>query len=118
EVSPLNTVFDARVFSPERDRRSMLVDRDWNAPGLRTAAGVSGTLDRRDDTDLGWIAELAIPFADLGLDGPPAPGTVWRANFYRIERGHVEEFPAWSPTFKEPPDFHLPDCFGELVFIR
>lgn len=116
EVSPRNTLFDARVFGPTLDRRAMIVDRGWDAPGIRTAVGVAGTLDRRDDVDLGWIAELAIPFADLGLPGPPIPGTVWRANFYRIERGEVEEFTAWSPTYREPADFHVPQCFGELVF--
>jgi carbonic anhydrase/acetyltransferase-like protein (isoleucine patch superfamily) len=118
EVNPLNAVFDARVFSPEGDRRSMLVDPEWNAAGLRTGVRVSGNLATRENTDIGWIAELAIPFADLDLDGPPAPGTVWRANFYRIERGRVEEFSAWSPTFRDPADFHVPACFGELHFVE
>jgi carbonic anhydrase/acetyltransferase-like protein (isoleucine patch superfamily)/bifunctional DNA-binding transcriptional regulator/antitoxin component of YhaV-PrlF toxin-antitoxin module len=118
EVSPLNTIFDAKVFNPNLDRATMLVDADWNAAGIRTGVGVAGTLDNRSDVDLGWIAELAIPFADLGLAGAPSPGSVWRANFYRIERGAVEEFSAWSPTYKDPPDFHVPACFGELVFVE
>ena len=117
EVSPRNTVFDAKVFNPEGDRRTMLVDREWNAAGLRTAVRVAGTLAQRDDHDLGWIAELAIPFADLGLSGPPAPNEQWRMNLYRIERGEVEEFSAWSPTLKSPPDFHVPSRFGTLVFV-
>ncbi len=117
EVSPRNTVFDANVFNPEGDRRTMLVDREWNAAGLRTAVRVAGTLGQRDDHDLGWIAELAIPFADLGLPGPPAPNEQWRINLYRIERGEVEEFSAWSPTLKSPPDFHVPSRFGTLVFV-
>jgi len=117
EVSPRNTVFDANVFNPEGDRRTMLVDREWNAAGLRTAVRVAGTLGQRDDHDLGWIAELAIPFADLGLPGPPAPDAQWRMNLYRIERGEVEEFSAWSPTLKSPPDFHVPSRFGTLVFV-
>jgi len=116
EISPANVLFDAKVFNPDLDRRTMLVDRGWDAPGLRSAVRVSGTLNRRDDVDVGWIAEIAIPFADLGLAGPPAPGTVWRANFYRIERGEVEEYSAWSPTGRDPADFHVPRCFGELVF--
>jgi carbonic anhydrase/acetyltransferase-like protein (isoleucine patch superfamily) len=118
EVSPLNTVFDAKVFSPEGDRRTMLVDREWNAAGLRTAVRVAGTLSKRDDHDLGWITELAIPFADLGLSGPPAPNEQWRMNLYRIERGEVEEFSAWSPTLKSPPDFHVPARFGTLLFVE
>jgi carbonic anhydrase/acetyltransferase-like protein (isoleucine patch superfamily)/bifunctional DNA-binding transcriptional regulator/antitoxin component of YhaV-PrlF toxin-antitoxin module len=117
EISPLNVLFDAKVFSPEGDRRSMLVDREWNAAGIRTAVRVSGTLNDRTAPDIGWIAEAALPFADLGLSGPPAPGTVWRANFYRIERGETTEFTAWSPTYKEPADFHVSACFGELIFV-
>ncbi|MGV3721095.1 MAG: carbohydrate-binding family 9-like protein, partial [Actinomycetota bacterium] len=117
EVSPANVIFDAKVFNPEGDRATMLVDREWNAPGLRTAVRVSGTLNDRTSPDIGWIAEVAVPFADLGLSGPPAPGTVWRANFYRIERGAQTEFTAWSPTYKDPADFHVPACFGELVFV-
>ncbi|MFN3653398.1 MAG: carbohydrate-binding family 9-like protein [Armatimonadota bacterium] len=118
EVSPCNVLFDAYVFNPEGDRRTMLVDRQWNAAGIRTAVRVAGTLNDRSSHDLGWITEIAIPFADLGLSGPPAPGTVWRANFYRIERGEVTEFSAWSPTHKDPADFHVPACFGELVFVN
>lgn len=118
ELSPNNVLFDARVFNPEGDRRTMLVDREWNAAGIRTAVRVSGRINDRASRDIGWIAELAIPFRDLGLAGPPAPGTVWRANFYRIERGEVTEFTAWSPTFRDPPDFHVPERFGELLFAE
>jgi carbonic anhydrase/acetyltransferase-like protein (isoleucine patch superfamily)/bifunctional DNA-binding transcriptional regulator/antitoxin component of YhaV-PrlF toxin-antitoxin module len=116
EISPNNVLFDAKVFSPEGSRAAMLVDREWNSPGIRTAVRVSGIVNDRTSPDIGWIVEAAVPFADLGLPGPPAPGSVWRANFYRIERGDVTEFTAWSPTYREPADFHVPDCFGELVF--
>jgi hypothetical protein len=98
----------------------MLVDRTWNAAGIRTAVRISGTPNDRSAPDIGWIAEVALPFADLGLAGPPAPGTVWRANFYRIERPHggPEEYTAWSPTYRDPADFHVPACFGEIVFSK
>src|SRR5262249_16856449 len=120
EISPNNVVFDATVFSPEGERRSMLVDPGWNAPGLRTAVRVSGVVNDQTSPDIGWIAEAALPFADLGLSGRPVPGGVWRANFYRIERPRdgTEEFTAWSPTYREPADFHVPACFGELVFLE
>ena len=118
EVSPLNVLFDATVFNPELDRRTMLVDRTWDAPGIRTAVRVSGTLNDHRSPDIGWIAEVALPFRDLGLEGPPTPGTLWRVNFYRIERGAATEFTAWSPTYKDPPDFHVPQSFGEFVFVE
>jgi hypothetical protein len=39
----------------------------------------------------------------------------WRANFYRIDRGTEDEYSAWCPTLADPPDFHVPRCFGTLV---
>jgi hypothetical protein len=60
-----------------------------------------------------WSALLTIPLA--ALCAGPIPGR-WRANFYRIDRGATDEFTAWSPTFAEPPDFHLPERFGILRF--
>lgn len=116
EISPANLIFDARVFNPEGDRRTMLVDREWDARGMQTGVRVAGRLNDRTTTDTGWIAEVRLPFSDLGLSGPPAPGAVWRANFYRIERGSVTEFSAWSPTLKTPADFHVPERFGEIEF--
>jgi AbrB family looped-hinge helix DNA binding protein len=115
DLSPLNTLFDAKVFNPDGERATLLVDPEWNAPGIRTAVRISGKVNDRTSPDLGWIAELAIPFLDLG--GPPSPGAVWRANFFRIERGEATEFTAWSPTYRDPADFHVPSCFGELVFL-
>ncbi len=116
EISPANVVFDAKVFSPEGDRRSILVDKEWDAVGLRTGVRLSGKLNDRSSPDIGWIAEAALPFRDLGLTGPPEPGESWKANFYRIERGEVTEFTAWSPNFRDPADFHVPAYFGTLVF--
>jgi hypothetical protein len=117
EVSPLNTLFDAKIFSPEGERRSMLVETEWDAPGVQTAVRIAGTVQNRRDVDLGDPAEIALPFADLGLSGPPSPGDRWRLNLYRIERGEVEEFSAWSPTYKVPADFHVPRQFGTLEFV-
>ena len=37
----------------------------------------------------GYRQEIFLPWADLDLDGPPAPGTVWRLNVCR-------EFNSWS----------------------
>ncbi len=102
EISPLGTLFDARVESPERARSSMRVDASWDCPGL------SARVDVRPGR---WSASLTIPLAPLcGRRIPP----IWRANFYRIDRGAPDEFTAWSPTFADPPDFHVPERFGIL----
>ena len=83
----------------------MRIHTAWDCEGIRWAAGlVTG----------GWWASLALPWASM-LDRVPLP-TVWRANFYRIDRprGAPPEYSAWSPTLADPPEFHLPARFGVL----
>lgn len=116
EVSPRNVVFDAAVHSPHRRRASMTVLTVWDCPGLETAVQVCGTLDNRQDADRWWSVEIAIPFIGFPHARTPRPGDSWRANFYRIDRSDPPEFTAWSPTLKDPPDFHVPERFGHLVF--
>jgi hypothetical protein len=115
ETSPLGAWFEARVESPDGVRSTMRVDRDWVCAGWERAQRVDGDLARRDGSHRGWSAEWAIPFAALAAP-PPAPGTRWRANFFRIDRANGGEFSAWSPTLASPPDFHVPARFGVLEF--
>ncbi len=118
EFSPHNVVFDAKVECPESgDRRLMKVDAKWDCEGLQSAVEVVGTLDDRSDVDDRWTVEVALPFAQIGRDGrPPEDGEVWRANFYRIDRAGEGEFSCWSPTLSDPPNFHVPARFGEMIF--
>ena len=102
EVNPLGVLFDARVESPGLSRASMRVDPAWDCPGLEAR------VTRRDGL---WSATLRIPLASLYAGRLPPR---WRANFYRIDRGAVDEFSAWSPTLADPPDFHVPERFGVL----
>ena len=84
---------------------------------------VDGTLNKREDQDKGWTAELAIPLEDVkGMDDksavtlPPEPGDVWRINMYRMDvpQGKPQQAAGWSPPLVG--DFHALDRFGELVF--
>ena len=45
---------------------------------------------------------------------PGGATLLWRANFYRIDRGERDEYSAWRPTLRSPPDFHVPARFGSL----
>jgi hypothetical protein len=103
EVNPLNTVLDLML---RRVGRGWRRDFEWNCEGLETSVVRSRT---------GWTARLAIPFASV-VATPPGPGTVWRANFFRIDRppGTPRELSAWSPTRRDT--FH--DCarFGYFGF--
>lgn len=111
-VSPRNVVFDSTIYVP--DHPTGKSDASWDCEGLRTAVAVDGTLDCRTDRDLAWHAQMAIPFAGLGVP-TPSPGEQWRANFYRIERTPVE-YQAWSPTLVSPINFHVPSRFGTITF--
>ena len=106
ESSPMGAWFEARIESPDGHRATMRCDRDWSCAGWERAERVHAR---------GWDVEWAIPFAALDVP-PPAPGTTWRANFFRIDQANGGEYSAWSPTFADPPDFHLPDRFGVLRF--
>lgn len=115
-VSPRNVVFDATVYDPVAGHPTGATSHFWNCEGLRTAVYVDGTLDCRTDTDRGWSAEYAIPFAALGRS-TPKPGERWRLNLYRIDLSPKPiEFQAWSPTLVTPAAYHVPDRFGTVFF--
>jgi Carbohydrate-binding family 9 len=102
EVNPLGTLFDARVTSPEGRRDTMSADVVWNCQGF--GARVKVRPGR-------WSALLTIPLRPMDPEGN---ARLWRANFYRIDRGERDEYSAWHPTLQSPPDFHVPARFGWL----
>jgi hypothetical protein len=67
-------------------------------------------------TDLGWKAEVFIPFALLEplRNVPAVKGSRWRANFYRMDydTGEREKY-AWCPV---ETNFHQYRKFGTLIF--
>lgn len=106
EVNPLGALFDARVSNPNSRRDDMLVDASWDCEGVHRRAWV--TAERSS-----WTALLRIPWPSVS-EGPRP--TLWRANFFRIDRPRdaEPEFSAWSATFTRPADFHKPAAFGLL----
>jgi len=115
EVNPLGTTFDARIESPDGKRSTMKTDLAWTCEGL--FPGVRRTTGRLAGATLDVV--IRIPFAALGRTAP-ADGETWRGNFFRIDREPAlgDDFLAWQPTMRTPPDFHLPAAFGILRFLR
>jgi len=63
-----------------------------------------------------WLAEIALPMKCLVERFDPA--AAWRVNFYRVEGAAEPRFySAWQPTGTPSPNFHIPEAFGELVFV-
>ncbi len=78
-VTPAGTTLDMRLPAPEGED-----PRNTNDPVFHqlSAVHLNGTLN--DDTpDMGWSAELWIPWSDLG--GPPQVGTTWTGHVARYD---------------------------------
>ena len=70
----------------------------------------------RIDNDKVMMA-IKIPFASLGRT--PQIGDVWLGNLFRCvgkdpNRGYL----AWRPTETPQPNFHVPEKFGEFLFVK
>lgn len=99
---------------------------DWDFPGLRHAVHINGTLNKRDDVDEGWTAEIAMPWKGLQwlADGralPPKNGDVWRIDCSRFQHigPHGERLdPAagWTWNRHGHYDSHIPETFTYVQF--
>jgi hypothetical protein len=114
QVSPTNAVFDA-VFEEKRRPKweeAAKVDLD-----IRSGVAVEGTVNQEGDADTRWTVELAIPYAGLpGVSAPPAPGTSWALNLYRIDQAGPRNMAyqaTWAPV---GGDFHELEGAGILEF--
>jgi hypothetical protein len=112
EIAPTNALFDAS-FTGRRQGMNL----GWSSRA-RHAVHIDGTLNEPRDTDRGWTAELAIPFAALtGMEKPrPERGDKWRFNLYRLRQGPGQpgEGQAYSPPMVG--DFHALERFATLRF--
>ena len=69
-----------------------------------------------DEAAWTWLAELAVPMKCLV--GRFDPGAKWKVNFFRVEGAREPRFySAWRPTGTPTPNFHIPEAFGELIFV-
>lgn len=115
EFNCLNTVLDILMSAAYTAGGS--ADFGWDSEHMLSAVHVDGAVGDRDDQDIGFTVEIAIPWADLiGISDVPIPPNDrdrWRMNFYRYESSS-DEYTAWSPTGKI--NFHVPEKFGVVLF--
>jgi hypothetical protein len=115
EISPLN--HELPIIIPNFGGQ-FLGWRPWHYERdrlIRKATSTSGGPKQPHATIDGWRAEFFIPYALLKplQNVPPKPGSVWRANFYRMDHdGGKRTQWGWVPL----DNFHDYERFGELVF--
>jgi hypothetical protein len=119
QVNPNNATFDSWFATT----RAQPGDTTWDS-GIETAVNVRGTSDRAGDSDAGWSAEIAIPWAAVrGKDSamqvriPPRVGDRWRMNVVRVDaRSGRKDIAAssWNPISYR--DFHALDRMLTVVF--
>lgn len=71
----------AVLFYPGRGHHLLpsVLPKKSPLPGLKSAVALDGTLNRSDDVDRGWTAEIAIPLVELARRGVPLEeGRRWR----------------------------------------
>lgn len=118
EINALNTGWDLYLTKPYREGGR--ADSSWDSEGLKTAVTVQGTLNHPNDKDTGWTVEIALPWKGfLTRQSVPVPqsGTVWRANFSRVEwtpGKPKEDNWVWSP--QGVINMHVPERWGYLEF--
>ncbi len=60
-----------------------------------------------------WTAEFLIPWSDLGQQGPPPHGTVWRLDVARTHTLNQSDISRWAnPTASN----HAAEHFGYIKF--
>ena len=97
-VNALGTIADAVCLQPD-----LWGSRDvtWNSQ-----ATARGQIEERR-----WLADISIPWADLG--GRPKAGDTWGACFGRIAKGR-KETSSWNLSAR---GFHDPVALGTLTFV-
>ena len=121
---------DGLYFGFEMNVRGVLYDyanhggrtlvKQYNADGVRIATFLRGTMNVRGDKDQGWSLEAAIPWSNFdALSRPPQAGAVWKANLNRWDGVEPDRrMSIWSDPQQETPWPHIPQRFGELVFLK
>ena len=87
---------------------------------IKIAHSLPKSIDPEIADPVTWTLEYRLPLAILGdyrAVQKPAPGVVWRANFFKCaDQTSHPHWLTWSLVDKPRPDFHVPKFFGVLKF--
>lgn len=126
EVTPHDTLYVARITNPfgnGTNKTNLLIDCD--------ASGIEHKAHAGEEQDYG--VEVMLPWSLIDGHNDDAANTtygakkgdVYKGNFFRVlMQKNVSvcdsttcAYGAWSPTFDDPPQFHVSTVFGELRLV-
>jgi hypothetical protein len=82
---------------------------------FKYARKVTGTLNRSDDVDKGYVIELAMPWSEMG--GPPEPGRIMGFNIVCRMKGEQQGFVSLSTQVASEEDIQSPAKWGSIKFV-
>ena len=125
-VNPLNGFTDLFILRPPKDTPlhqrlpsyKIMFMREYNLPAFETAVQVAGTLNDSEQKDVGWTAEIRLPYASLLLPNgqkKPKAGDVWRIQLVIQNGGSANRYVNWSPSY-DNWYHHSIATFGRIKF--
>jgi len=84
---------------------------------IQRTSSIASPVKFESPQDNEWTVEISLPFAAIEqVTGEPVNKEKWFANFYRCG-GRIEpQYAVWHNVTAPEPDYHRPECFGELLF--
>lgn len=87
EANARGTILDLFLTKPYRTAFGTYINFGWDAPGVKVATHIDGTLNDASNIDKGWSIEFAIPYKAINniYDTLITAGSYWRLGFSRVE---------------------------------
>ena len=109
------------LLSVYNNLKRSIHERDSRIMVPHIAQTIQGTVNNDEDTDTGWILEVAVRFSDYPeLSKRPVPinGDMWRVGVNRCGGKTNAQTSQWSPSRREKPSFHNYEYFGKIFFCN
>lgn len=113
ELSPLNYELPIMILN---NKGNAMGWKPWHYEGRRkTIHAININKPAKQGGRFTWTAEFFIPYALLSptVNAPPTKGTLWRANFYRIDYDRSPAYSSWRLTRE---NYHDYERFGIIEF--
>ena len=91
-----------------------------DAARIRVQHSLPDHIESEISDPIEWTLQYTLPLDILSSYAEvtkPAPGVIWRANFYKCgDKTAKPHWLTWSKIDWPEPDFHRPEFFGTLIF--